>query len=271
MVKDYFHFNEVFDHYHYPTGEIHVEMKPVAIPRSSVVETHCRNAEDLFMVRMASNIAPHLTFFIPYLPFARHDHRRHAQDGFPVDVVNTLLDGVNIIIADPHSDVVGTRYKNIKQNDIVDFLRKKSAPLPNPVFLIPDAGATKKAYTWLRETDDRIQAVKTRDRATGKLSGFDYLRSGVPADISSRTVIIVDDICDGGGTFVGLANKFCEEYNPARIELWITHGMFQCGKMEALLNRFDRIQTFFNDGNNHMVVDDSKLHLFEFKELIEEL
>lgn len=251
----YLHFGDVFHTFKYPTGEIHVELKEEYERENSdedmVIECHCRNAEDLFAVAMAGALLPKALYFLPYMPFSRHDHRRNQYtDGFPLDVVARMIGGMNILTVDPHSDVVANDVLHITQKQVVDFYRDYMYPNGDTslTFVIPDAGASKKAYTWLREEDNVIQCVKKRDRATGKLSGFKI----VPPDDEigeHETFVIVDDICDGGGTFLGVKEAIASEmqFHP-NIQLWVSHGMFQKDKLGNLLKGFNRIAAFDNYG-----------------------
>lgn len=79
------------------------------------------------------------------------------------------------------------------------------------------------------------QAEKVRDFDTGKLSGFT-----VPDMGEAERILIADDICDGGGTFVGLLDKI-RETSSAPVDLYVTHGIFSKGLQ--ILEGFDRIYT----------------------------
>lgn len=138
--------------------------------------------------------------------------------------------------------------------------------------MIPDAGATKKAYTWLKPDDRYIQGFKKRDRATGKLSGFGFMKDDdTPENLSEYNLVIVDDICDGGGTFIGLKEAMRKQtppvWQPKSIELWVTHGMFQPERWLDLSGHFDRILSFKNDGNK-VLVTTPPFQLFDFKDLL---
>ena len=103
--------------------------------------------------------------------------------------------------------------------------------------VIPDAGAAKKAYEWLGGAEV-IQAQKTRNTATGELSGF-----SIPVtDLGGRDCLIVDDICDGGGTFLGLAKEL-QAANAGALTLAVTHGLFTKG-FDALLSSFAKVYCF---------------------------
>ncbi|RYF48025.1 MAG: phosphoribosyltransferase [Cytophagaceae bacterium] len=53
--------------------------------------------------------------------------------------------------------------------------------------------------------------------------------------------LIVDDICDGGGTFIGLAAEL-RKLNPERISLAVSHGIFSKG-IDPLTNWLDHVYT----------------------------
>ena len=59
---------------------------------------------------------------------------------------------------------------------------------------------------------------------TGEINGF-----GVYADdLGGKDGVIVDDLCDGGGTFNGLAKKL-KEKNVGKLYLIVSHGIFSNG------------------------------------------
>lgn len=240
---EYVKFNDVFDVTRYPAGEIHVESSvPATNPglRRFIEVSDCRTVEDLFAVAMAARIRDGSTdtYFIPHMPFARHDHRRHRGDGYPIEVVQHLLEGVDILTVDPHSDVTGNLWPHITQAEIIRYTQPHGQ-----TFVIPDTGATKKAFSWLRPQDNFIQCLKHRDRNTGKLSGFQVLDSELTVR-SEDPLMIVDDICDGGGTFLGIAEELRSHGWHGPLTLFVTHGLFQPDKFEALAETFDAVITY---------------------------
>ncbi len=104
------------------------------------------------------------------------------------------------------------------------------------IILLPDEGASTRypeGFRW-----PVLQCSKIRDAETGKLSGFE-----VPSaeEFGKRPILIVDDICDGGGTFLGIAAKIPES-NP--LFLYVSHGIFSKGR-EALDLAFMKIFTAY--------------------------
>lgn len=79
------------------------------------------------------------------------------------------------------------------------------------MLVAPDAGALKKIDAVARAAGVAEYAIlsKKRDVASGNLTGFAL----VAGDVKDRDVLIVDDLCDAGGTFIGSAGFYAM---PAR-------------------------------------------------------
>lgn len=184
--------------------------------------------------------------FIPYFPGARQDRRNSGGDGlfaakYYADIVNAIgFDAV--VVADPHSDVVPALLNNCKvwtagavfQGYYEATARDDMINIYDGI-IAPDAGASKRAYSVAQAigVNKVYQAWKRRDAATGKLTGF-----GIEP-IPEGRYLMVDDICDGGGTFVGLDNLLP---NGVNCDLYVTHGIFSNGLRE-LSKHFKRIIT----------------------------
>jgi ribose-phosphate pyrophosphokinase len=96
------------------------------------------------------------------------------------------------------------------------------------VLVSPDAGAYKKVYDVAKEFKIKniITATKVRDMVTGNI-----LRTEIPIldQHNDLMYVIVDDICDGGRTFVELAKVIKEGRPTAKVYLVVTHGIFSAG------------------------------------------
>lgn len=196
-----------------------------------------------------------VNLYIPYCIGGRSD--RKFQEGginYIKTVIAPIINSQNfdeVRIMDPHSDVLEacisnfvklTNYSVTKMAlDDIGVLEVKQS-VDNICLVSPDAGAYKKVFDvakWFG-INEIITASKVRDVATGKI-----LKTEVPSIEKHTDVmkyVIVDDICDGGRTFIELA-KVIKEQNPiAKIYLVVTHGIFSAGFGE-LNNYFERIYT----------------------------
>jgi len=146
-------------------------------------------------------------------------------------------------VLDPHSDVTTALVDNIKIIDNVPFVQTAWNTITDAskCLVSPDAGFEKKAFRLATEMNidskDVVYGTKKRDVTTGKLSGF-----GFSGNVKGRACVIVDDICDSGGTFIGLAQKL-REGGANSIHLVVSHGLFSKGAEHLLDNGIDTIHT----------------------------
>ena len=104
--------------------------------------------------------------------------------------------------------------------------------------IFPDAGA-KKRYS--STSGSIVCFAKKRDLSTGKiLELVPETKNDFNALTFSHDFLLIDDLCDGGGTFVGIANKVREINNYARLSILVTHLVNDRG-LENLSNNFDEV------------------------------
>lgn len=183
-----------------------------------------------------------LHLVMPYVPYARQD--RVALPGEPLSaaVFCRLVNGLGfdtVTISDPHSDVVAALLERVRIVPATTYVRQLRetalAHLPALALVAPDAGARKRVDAVAKALNlPVVYAGKRRDAATGALSGAE-----VTGDVPDLPLLIVDDICDGGGTFVALA-RVLRERTRQPLYLYVTHGLFTKG-LAPLLACFDGI------------------------------
>lgn len=189
--------------------------------------------------------------YIPYFLGGRSD--RKFEDGsihYIKDVVAPIINAQNykgVIVLDPHSDVIEACINNLNKIDnslivktSLDTIKTKlsrfqfdTSSNSQICMVSPDAGALKKIFQIAKDSgiSNVITASKVRDIETGKI-----LHTDVPLDRlnnNSKVFVIVDDICDGGRTFIEVA-KAIHKHRPKpvftdKIYLIVTHGIFSNG------------------------------------------
>lgn len=161
-----------------------------------------------------------------YIPYARQDRVCNEGESLAIKVFADLinLQGYNqVIVLDPHSDVAPALINKCfiihrhEQLFLFDFDKYDC-------LVCPDAGARKKCMEDAKKLNlPIVYADKVRDLETGKLSGFEVHAESVPA-----RCLITDDICDGGGTFIGLAQELRKK-GATTVDLLVSHGIFSKG------------------------------------------
>ncbi|SDD57516.1 ribose-phosphate diphosphokinase [Pedobacter soli] len=238
-----------FQSFVFAGGEPHIKIGSNFDPASVVQLTHRINSfNDLGLICTTVDALKRMgvktiKLFIPYFPAARQD--RVMVPGEPLtvkvyaDIINALgLD--NVTVFDPHSEVTPALLNNCTVITNHVFIQEVVAQIGEGVRLIsPDGGALKKIYkvSEFLGGAEVVECSKSRDVKTGKLSGFKVYAD----DLKGTDCLIVDDICDGGGTFIGLAEEL-KNKNAGKLYLAISHGIFSKGFNE-LAKYFDQIFT----------------------------
>ena len=244
-------------------GEVQVKLPPDGIKRmmwrnqaltTIKILAHLRNSQDIMELLMVTDalrrelvgmqIPIHVQ--IPYFPYARQDRVCDRGEALGVKVVADLINSQNyasVTIWDPHSDVTPALLNNchvIESYMFVDKIFSRSDfDKANKILVSPDAGANKKVQkvAQVLRVPDVVRADKTRDVATGKITGT----VAYTEHVGDKDFLILDDICDGGRTFVELARTLSEK-TDGKIYLYVTHGIFSAGFNE-LSHFIDHIYT----------------------------
>jgi ribose-phosphate pyrophosphokinase len=177
---------------------------------------------------------------IPYLPGARQDRGIPFGAAVYADVVNGFhID--QVIAFDPHSPVIVGLVEHLTVVASDRIVRDEVVGVPGTEqryqgIIAPDAGAVARATAAAEACGLPVfRAEKHRNPDTGKLDGF----SCEPLPDTGR-FLVVDDICDGGGTFMGLAGS--TGLPKERLGLWVSHGVFS-GRAPQLAEHFAEIVT----------------------------
>lgn len=197
-----------------------------------IMEARLRNANDIMELLSVFDACKRQGFgierlIIPYVPYARQDRVCAEGEALGASVMATLINSLNawdVTIYDPHSDVTPALINGchvIHQSEFIEQIFQGFSG----VIVAPDAGAEKKAAFSAKKLGcDLITARKNRNPQTGEITET-AITGGSP---EGRRCLIVDDICDGGRTFIELA-KVLRAQGATKITLYVTHGIFSKG------------------------------------------
>lgn len=179
------------------------------------------------LIRASVN-EPYLYLNIPYLPYARQDKEIGNNTTFSLWTFAQILNSANFNIVtsfDVHSkkaEKLIAKFQNLTPEEFHGYTYIKSES--NIVFY-PDFGAYTR-YAFKEELS--LFGQKTRNQQTGTIEDYRIMNVNVLPPITGKNVFIIDDICDGGATFI-LAAKELMKYNPSKISLCVSHGIFSKG------------------------------------------
>ena len=168
-----------------------------------------------------------------------------AGEALSVRVFAQMINGAGfrrVTVFDPHSEVAPALLDRCRVIDHHEFVREVIARIPDARMLqlvAPDAGSAKKMHHLAKALrwEQVVQCDKTRDVLSGELSGAQVFAD----DLAGADCLVVDDICDGGGTFIQLARAL-KAKNAGRLFLAVSHGIFSKGT-EVLLPHYEGLFT----------------------------
>lgn len=215
--------------------------------------------------------------YVPYIVGARSDRKfEEGGNNYLKDVICPIINSLHfktVTCIDPHSDVLEGCIKGFRKESNLNLLLYslgqiyKDLSLNQFVLISPDAGASKKIYKLAEQIGypgDIITCSKDRDK-DGKLTKTVVPISCVYSD-TLKDYIIIDDICDGGATFINIAKELKEQLIKmngefkGKIYLIVTHSIFSKGTDE-LLKYFDVIYTT-NSYTEHNIEKVKVLNIF---------
>ena len=183
-----------------------------------------------------------IQLYTPYFMGARSDRRFTEGDAnYLKQVICPIINSQkfeSVTILDPHSDVLEACLDNFVKINNHDIVKQALTAIDNKndaqdriVLVSPDAGAYKKIFDVAQKfgINKIITATKVRDVRTGKI-----LHTEIPTldQHEDLQYVIIDDICDGGRTFLELAKAIHDSRPTAKVYLVVTHGIFSNGFLE---------------------------------------
>lgn len=177
----------------------------------------------------------------PYLPYARQDRVCAPGESLAVRQMCELINGIgftSVEVWDVHSDVSLALLDEVTNIEPHELMLSAMTFPSNVVFVAPDAGALKKVRKVAQHYKrPMVSAEKVRNVQTGDITGTKVFSD----HIGDQDFMIVDDICDGGRTFIELAKELRPLTN-GKIFLYVTHGIFSKG-LDVFNGLIDKVYT----------------------------
>ncbi len=196
------------------------------------------------------------SLYVPFLPYARQDKPLANDSTFNLRVLADVINLCNfdkVTTMDAHNPVAAEmlihNFVNLSASDLHTEVISTVKP---DVMVFPDLGAQQRYNI---SYPRRIIAYKTRNQSTGQITGHEFSyrdeKEGITRQIADLShvlrpgdkLLIVDDICDGGATFTGLATKLRTLQDSLQIDLFVTHGIFSKGRQVLHDNGINNIYT----------------------------
>ena len=238
----------------FPGGEVQIRLPEFYIEESHVynitIIAKIKNSDDIMALLLTEEaLSVHnninlIDLVIDYFPYARQDRRCQDREAFSLNVFIKLINSMNftnVYIKDIHNEESLNKIKNffhIPQCVLIKELVKNYNTL-----VCPDSGAVPKLNSF-NISHNIIVGAKVRDVANGEI-----LETVIKYNTDTNKdepILIVDDICDGGRTFIELA-KVLKAEGFKTIDLYVTHGIFSKGQevFEGLIDNIYTTDSFY--------------------------
>lgn len=238
-----------FTKFNFPTGESSVKIGAVYSDLKHVtIDFMWESNEDLIDLMLTVdairriNKEARIFLIIGYLPYSRQDRVCNAGESLSLAVITSLINSLEftrVYTWDCHSDVGLALLDNVVHVTSSEIIARSfyDHAFDDTLIVSPDAGANKKVQGIAKDLGFKgiVRADKTRDVATGKITGTVVYSE----HLGDQNLLVVDDILDGGGTFIPLYEEL-RKLTTGSICLYVTHGIFTKG-FDSFANTYDKI------------------------------
>lgn len=169
---------------------------------------------------------------IPYLPYGRQDKEISVNSTFALhtflEIISSNFYAIHIYDVHNPETLSEWQYVNKRANHVLDVLKNSKTD----IIMFPDEGALKRYTNMFKDNVTflqypKIYGKKVRDQKTGEILSYEIIDE--LKNSKNRNILIVDDICDGGATFIQ-ATKELKELGASKVNLCVSHGIFSKGK-----------------------------------------
>ncbi len=238
-----FETNDLVELKKFAGGECHVKFLTEFDAEDKVrINTRLNSSDDIMNLCLAVDalrnmFVNYIEVFMPYIPYARQDRVMVPGESLSIKVVANIINSLNlnkVIVFDAHSDVSVALINNCINTPNYEMVKHflNEFNLSDFTLVSPDLGAYKKVdklATKINYKNQIATGIKVRDLATGQI-----IKSDVNTDdLKGKACIIIDDICDGGRTFIELA-KALKEKNAGDLYFIASHGIFSHNAIDRL-------------------------------------
>lgn len=254
-----------FNRFKFNGGEQHIKLLSPVGGCDVVIEAQLKDSDSVMELLIATDAlrradAGDIILLAPYIPYSRQDRVMASGESLSIRVMCDLinLQGYKAVYTlNNHSEVTTALLSNCFEINEKRLLQRVLHHKRGSVLISPDAGAAKKVDEIGRAFEmDVVHATKERDAKNGDISN-----SHIDGrSICGKDCVIIDDICDGGRTFIELT-KVMIPMGCDKISLYVSHGIFSKG-VDFLKSRIDKVYVtncFLPEGQKRVGLDVIKL------------
>lgn len=223
----------------FPDDEPHITLENIDRREKVVVVCRVSNPNDLFILMQVGDILNRqgiiFRIAITYLMSMRMDRVMSFNESYSLKIVADIINNMfpeEVTVLEPHS---------YKVSSLIDsYYVQIQSPIPkfdNCLYILPDKGARDR-YEF--PENSTVYCTKVREPGTGKLSGFSIENPEVITNNPDKQLVVIDDLCDGGGTFAGIAAEIRKVDPNRKLSIYVTHMVNPKG-ISTLSENYDEV------------------------------
>jgi len=181
--------------------------------------------------------ADRITAVIPYFGYARQDRRAKARTPITAKLVANMITEAGIdrvLTLDLHAAQIQGFFDipvdNLYASPVfaLDIEHHFKGRMDDLMIVSPDVGGVARARELAKRINAPLSIVDKRREKAGEVAEMTVI-----GDVSGKTCIIVDDICDTAGTLCKAAEVLMEN-GATEVHSYITHGVLSGPAVERV-------------------------------------
>jgi ribose-phosphate pyrophosphokinase len=234
---------------HFPDGEIQLHIIDCLcnFKDAILIKTRITCANDWFILLQVQDILERSAIeyhtIIFYLMSQRSDRLFQYTRPLSLKIILSQLKNVSVFRA--HNldatrrlspDVILSYYPN----EIEDWL--SADKFQNKILFFPDEHAADE-FSYLHNFNF-LYGKKTRNVETGEIVKYEICQPKYKQNIvyEDNDILVFDDLCDGGGTFILALDKLKKKFPEAKFHLFVYHAVQEVG-LKRVCADFDTVTT----------------------------
>jgi len=171
--------------------------------------------------------AQRITAVIPYFGYARQDRKTDGRTPISAKLVANLIVAAGadrVLTMDLHAGQIQGFFDvptdNLIAAPVIEDDIRKRFKLKSLIIVSPDVGGVVRARSLAKRLGVDLAIVDKRRPKAGVSEVMNII-----GDVKGRNCILVDDICDSGGTLRGAAEAL-KKHGATGVSAYVTHGVF---------------------------------------------
>lgn len=171
--------------------------------------------------------AQRITAVIPYYGYARQDRKTDGRTPISAKLVANLIVAAGadrVLTMDLHAGQIQGFFDvptdNLIAAPVIEEDIRRRFKLKSLIIVSPDVGGVVRARSLANRLGADLAIVDKRRPKAGESEVMNII-----GDVKGRNCILVDDICDSGGTLRGAAEAL-KKKGATGVSAYVTHGVF---------------------------------------------